>query len=169
MNYIWFPKPLTVNHICYLMNWFVVPSCSLSRICCVKIVQNLLRNSSRTHSRRCVVPHPCACSHGYVTKKELSDYHGSKRICRKQLIIHEVRVLDLNRTNFSMATRGSIIGNFGPCQIVSMSFVNTNQGIWKFVELWKGHATFKQIEYLTFLTRILNDSWEISMENQICC
>ena len=25
----------------------------------VEIVQNLLRNSSRIHSRRCVVPHPC--------------------------------------------------------------------------------------------------------------
>ena len=42
----------------------------------------------------------------------------------------------------------------GPCQIVSLAFVrgNTNQGILKFVELSKGHATFKQIKYLTFLT-----------------
>ena len=29
---------------------------------------------------------------------------------------------------------------------------NANQGIWKFVEVWKGHATFKQMGYLTFLT-----------------
>ena len=33
--------------------------------------------------------------------------------CRRQLIIHEVCVLDLNRTSFSMATRGSTLGNFG--------------------------------------------------------
>ena len=38
---------------------------SCPRVLCqesvAKIVQNLLRNSSRIHSRRCVVPHPWVC------------------------------------------------------------------------------------------------------------
>ena len=38
---------------------------------------------------------------------------STQNLCRSQLIIHEVCVLDLNRTNFSMATRESTLGNFG--------------------------------------------------------
>ena len=38
---------------------------------------------------------------------------STQNLCRRQLIIHEVCVLDLNRTSFSMATRGSFLGNFG--------------------------------------------------------
>ena len=38
---------------------------------------------------------------------------STQNLCRRQLIIHEVCVLDLNRTSFSMATRGSTLGNFG--------------------------------------------------------
>ena len=38
---------------------------------------------------------------------------STQNLCRRQLIIHEVCVLDLNRTNFIMAARGSILGNFG--------------------------------------------------------
>ena len=71
---------------------------------------------------------------------------STQNLFRRQLIIHEVCVLDRNRTSFSMATRGSTLGNFGcPCQIVSLSFVwgNANQGIWTFVKFWKNTYYFQ--------------------------
>ena len=33
-NYIWLHKPITVKYICHLMNSFVGPASSSSRICC---------------------------------------------------------------------------------------------------------------------------------------
>ena len=44
-----------------------------------------------------------------------------------------------------MPTRGTTLDNFGPCQIVSLSFVwgNANQGIWKFVKFWKNTCYFQ--------------------------
>ena len=73
----------------------------------------------------------------------------------RQLIIHEVCVLDINWTIFSIATRGSILGSFtkplSDCVTV-LCLGQCKPSTWEFVEFWKGHATFKQIEYLTFLT-----------------
>ena len=48
VNYIMVSQIDTVNYICHLMNSFVVPSCSLSRICCenrTESVAQLVKNS----------------------------------------------------------------------------------------------------------------------------
>ena len=65
-----------------------------------------------------------------------------------------MRCVSLTLTGLISAWRRGEASSTSPCQIVSLSFVcgNANQGIWKFVELWNGHATFKQMEYPTFLT-----------------
>ena len=54
---------------------------------------------------------------------------STQNLCRRQLIIHEVCVLDLNRTNSSMATKGRNQQRqfwLSPSQIVSLSFVWAN-------------------------------------------
>ena len=91
---------------------------------------------------------------GYGKHKSLS----TQNICRRQLIIHEVCVLDLNRTSFSMATRGSTLSNFD-WALVRLCHWNLSEAmqIKAFESLWnfeKIHAIFKQTEYLAFLTEV---------------
>ena len=75
-----------------------------------------------------------------------------RSLCHRQVVIHKMCVLDLNRTNSNMATRENILRIWG------LTFVryiivwgDGNQNIWKVVKFWKGHATFKQTVYLAFL------------------
>ena len=77
---------------------------------------------------------------------------STQNLCRRQLIIHEVCVLDLNGL-VSAWRRGKHPRQLwlSPCQIVSLSFVwdNANQGIWTFVKFKKKTTCYFQANWIS--------------------
>ena len=111
-------------------------------------------------SPRLHVSHARATAGGFKTPHMIKPACtlSTHNLCRRQLIIHEVCVLDLNRTNFSMATRGSTLGNVGlalvrlcHCPLSEAMQITAFESLWNFEKI---NAILKEIEYLTFLTEV---------------
>ena len=125
VNYIWFHKPITVNYICRLMDPFVRPECSLSRISC-KVVQNLLRNSSRIHSR-----HIDTKRHTLVQTNMLSlSYMPQQSVMTHQVSLHTMQCCELY-----------MVSQNDNCELYLSSFEHIRQTRVFFVKnpLWKSY------------------------------
>ena len=110
-------KPLHNPTAAHVFNFRTPLRCSngdrqeIEYILCPNLVQpNVLRTSSISE-----FPFHCAPTNLMFWWAIMRYCHtiSTQNLCRRQLIIHEVCVLDLNRTSFSMATRRSTLGNFG--------------------------------------------------------
>ena len=98
-----------------------------------KIVQNLLRNSSRIHSRRCVVPHPWLWSWDRTNPEKLDQCHdywcpGSLRSIRGRIsTTYAISMMTSSNRTFSAllafcAVNSPITGDFPSQRPVTRSF-----------------------------------------------
>ena len=93
-------------------------------------------------------------------------------LCRRQLIIHKVCVLEFKRTNFSMATRGTCNGNFGLALVRLWLFhLSGTMQIKAFESLWNMKRTCHfQTSWISYILK-----WDVrcnavgDADSACCC